>query len=234
MISLYTRYILPLVVIFFIACGHTDRSSRTTAEETPLTPEQRQQDTIPSKTKTIVFFGNSLTAGYGLDDPKESFPAIIQTKIDALGLPYHVVNAGLSGETSAGGNERIDWLLQHPVDIFILELGANDGLRGIDPKSTYKNLHQIVQKVKKKYPDCAFVLAGMLVPPNVGEEYFEEFKAIYPKLAKEQQMELIPFLLEDVAGVQTLNQADGIHPTKAGQVIVAENVWTILQPMLKP
>ncbi|MFD2966071.1 arylesterase [Sphingobacterium bambusae] len=233
MISLYRRCFFLFVVIFSISCSNTNSSSGSTAENSDSDSTQQSQNNPSTKSKTILFFGDSLTAGYGLEDPKDAFPELIQAKIDSLNLPYTVVNAGLSGETSAGGNERIDWLLQNPVDIFILELGANDGLRGIDPTSTYENLRQIVQKVKEKYPSCQLVLAGMLVPPNVGEDYFGEFKALFPKLAKEQQMELIPFLLDGVAGQAPLNQADGIHPTEAGQVKVADNVWKVLQPLLK-
>ncbi len=234
MISLYRRCFFLFVVIFSISCSNTNSSSESTTQNSGRDSTQQSSDNTSTTSKTILFFGDSLTAGYGLDDPKDAFPGLIQAKIDSLDLPYNVVNAGLSGETSAGGNERIDWLLQNPVDIFILELGANDGLRGIDPNSTYKNLRQIVHKVKDKYPSCQLLLAGMLVPPNVGKAYFKEFKEIFPKLATEQQMTLIPFLLDGVAGQATLNQADGIHPTKTGQVKVADNVWKVLQPLLKP
>jgi acyl-CoA thioesterase I len=230
MISLYKHCLFLFVVIFSIACTHSGQGTRDepTQDTTVASPAKKESN------KTILFFGNSLTAGYGLDDPQEAFPALIQTKIDALNLPYQVVNAGLSGETSAGGNERIDWLLKNPVDIFVLELGANDGLRGVEPTNTYQNLRSIVKKVTEKYPSCKLVLAGMLVPPNVGKQYYEEFQAIYPALAKDQNMHLIPFLLQDVAGVRNLNQSDGIHPTKEGQVKVAENVWKTIQPLLQP
>lgn len=230
MISLYKHCLFLFVVIFSIACTNGGKGvSNESQQDAPIVSTTRKDSS-----KTILFFGNSLTAGYGLDDPQNAFPALIQAKIDALNLPYKVVNAGLSGETSAGGNERIDWLLKNPVDIFVLELGANDGLRGVEPANTYQNLRSIVKKVSEKYPSCKLVLAGMLVPPNVGKKYFDEFKAIYPALAKDQHMHLIPFLLQDVAGVQNLNQSDGIHPTKEGQIKVAENVWKTIQPLLQP
>ncbi|KAA3438372.1 arylesterase [Rufibacter hautae] len=185
----------------------------------------------PQPMKNILFFGNSLTAGYGLN-PSESFPALIQKKIDSLDLSYKAINAGLSGETSAGGKNRIDWLLRQPVDIFVLELGANDGLRGIPPSETKKNLQAIVDKVKAKYPDAKLVMAGMEVPPNMGGKYASEFRVIFRQLAEENNMALVPFLLEGVGGVRSLNQADGVHPTAAGQKILANNVWEVLEGLL--
>jgi acyl-CoA thioesterase I len=182
-------------------------------------------------TKTILFFGNSLTAGYGLD-PDESFPSLIQRKIDSLSLPYQVVNAGVSGETSAGGNARINWILKQPVDVFVLELGANDGLRGVPVKETRKNLQSIIDKVKAKYPEAKLVMAGMLVPPNMGADYANSFRDIFPELAKKNNMALVQFLLEGVGGVRALNLPDGIHPSAGGQKIVANNVWSVLQPIL--
>ncbi|GGH25946.1 arylesterase [Sphingobacterium alkalisoli] len=182
--------------------------------------------------KLILFFGNSLTAGYGLDGQEDAFPALIQAKIDSLKLPYDCINAGLSGETSAGGKERIDWLLKQPIDIFVLELGANDGLRGIPNSTTYENLSNIIEKVKKANPKCKLVLAGMMVPPSMGKTYFDNFKDIYPRLADEYDMALVPFLLDKVAGIENLNQTDGVHPTDEGQKIVAENVWPVLKPLL--
>ena len=184
-----------------------------------------------AKKKTIVFFGNSLTAGYGLS-PSEAFPAIIQNKIDSLGLPYKVINAGVSGETSSGGNGRIDWILKQPLDIFVLELGANDGLRGIPLSQTRESLQSIIDKVKAKNPGAKMVLAGMQIPPNMGASYTTEFRDIYPELAKKNEMILIPFILEGVGGEVKLNQQDGIHPTAEGHVIVAQNIWRLLQPVL--
>lgn len=181
--------------------------------------------------KNILFFGTSLTAGLGLD-PSEAYPALIQNRIDSLKLPYKVINAGLSGETSAAGKGRIDWLLKQPVAVFVLELGANDGLRGIPVTETYKNLQFIIDKVKAKYPDAKLVLAGMQVPPNMGNPYASDFKNMFPALAEKNSMVLIPFLLDKVGGVPKLNQADGIHPTAEGDKILAENVWVKLKDVL--
>lgn len=181
--------------------------------------------------KTILFFGNSLTAGYGLE-PNEAFTALLQRRIDSIGLHYTTINAGVSGETTAGGNGRIDWILKSPVDVFVLELGANDGLRGIPVTETRKNLQAIIDKVKAKYPQAKLVLAGMMVPPNMGATYSTDFRNIYPELASKNNMVLIPFLLEGVGGVPLLNQDDGIHPNAAGEKIVAENIWKVLQKVL--
>jgi acyl-CoA thioesterase-1 len=158
---------------------------------------------------------------------------MIQNKIDSLGLPYQVVNAGVSGETSSGGKTRIDWILQQPVDIFVLELGANDGLRGIPLSETKKNLQEIIDKVKAKYPDAKLVFAGMQIPPSMGQTYTTEFKNIYTELAEKNSMTLIPFLLEGVGGEPELNQQDGIHPNKEGSRLVAENVWQKLEKLLR-
>ena len=215
--------------ILFFSCGNT------TQQKTEESGSQTAADTTANNeeaAKTILFFGNSLTAGLGLDSPDLSFPGLIQQRIDSLQLPYRVINGGLSGETSSGGNERIDWLLNQQIDIFVLELGANDGLRGIPTKETHQNLQHIIDKVKSTYPACKLVLAGMMVPPSMGSDYGREFNAIFPALAKDNAMALIPFLLEGVAGETTLNQGDGIHPTAAGHQIVADNVWRVLEPLL--
>ncbi|QNF35760.1 arylesterase [Adhaeribacter swui] len=181
--------------------------------------------------KSILFFGNSLTAGYGLQ-PSEAFPALIQKKIDSLNLPYKVINAGLSGETSAGGKSRIDWLLKQPVDVFVLELGANDGLRGIPPQSTKDNLQAIIDKVKAKYPEVKIVLAGMEIPPSMGGAYAAQFRVVFRQLAEKNNIAFIPFLLEGVAGERSLNQGDGVHPTAKGQEILAKNTWEVLKEVL--
>ncbi|QRR01181.1 arylesterase [Dyadobacter sandarakinus] len=186
----------------------------------------------PAKKKTIVFFGNSLTAAYGLDDPSLGFAGLIQKRIDSLKLNYKVINAGVSGETTAGGNGRIDWLLKQPLDIFVLELGGNDGLRGIPVSETRKNLQAIMDKVKAKYPAAQIVLAGMQIPPNMGQQYASDFRQVYAALAKENNVKLIPFLLEGVGGESKLNQPDGIHPTAEGHRILAENVWVIIKDLL--
>ncbi len=181
--------------------------------------------------KNILFFGNSLTAGYGLD-PELAFPELIQQKIDGEKMNFTVINAGLSGETSAGGLSRIDWVLSQSVDVFVLELGANDGLRGLPLASTRKNLQGILDKVKLKYPNVEIVIAGMMVPPNMGETYSKEFGEIYPELARKNNAALIPFLLEGVAGNPDLNLPDGVHPNVKGHQIVADNVWKALKPFL--
>ncbi len=193
--------------------------------------DTQQEKLAPSPKKNIVFFGNSLTAGYGLD-PSEAFPSLIQARLDSLGLPYKVINAGVSGETTADGLSRIDWILQQPVVVFILELGGNDGLRGIPVNETSKNLQEIIQKVKEKYPHSKIILTGMLVPPSMGNTYSVQFRALFPQLAQKNNLYLLPFLLEGVGGVPELNQADGIHPTAKGDRIVAENVWSILKDIL--
>lgn len=221
--------ISAVFVVFLLAsCNNSSPQQNSQAPS-----DSTSQDTAKTESsKRILFFGNSLTAGLGLDDQSEAFPALIQAKIDSLGLGYTCINAGLSGETSAGGKDRIDWLLKDKIDVFVLELGANDGLRGISPDATYQNLNEIVNKVKKAYPDCKLVLTGMMVPPSMGDQYFKDFAAIFPKLAKEQNMTLVPFLLDKVAGIQSLNQGEGVHPTKEGQQILAENVWTHLKTIL--
>ena len=183
------------------------------------------------KTKTILFFGNSLTAGYGLT-PSEAFPALIQGKLDSLKLPYKVINAGVSGETSSGGNSRIDWILRQPLDVFVLELGGNDGLRGIPLSETKKNLQSIIDKVKAKNPTARLLIAGMQIPPNMGQKYTTEFRSVFPDLAKKNGVALLPFLLQGVGGEEKLNQQDGIHPTAEGHKIVAENVWKELEKLL--
>jgi acyl-CoA thioesterase-1 len=186
-----------------------------------------------ANTKTIVFFGDSLTAGYGLDDPAtEAFSALIQQKIHAANLPWHVVNAGLSGETTAGGRRRVEWVLRQPIDIFVLELGGNDGLRGIPISDTRTNLQAIISLVRTKYPTVRIIIAGMQIPTNLGADYINAFRDIFPALARDNQLVVIPFLLKGVGGHPDLNQVDGIHPTAAGHALVAENVWEILRPLL--
>lgn len=180
----------------------------------------------------ILFFGDSITAGYGVEDG-QAFPELIQQKVDSMGWNFRVVNAGLSGETTAGGLRRVDWILRQPFDLFVLELGANDGLRGIDPASTRKNLQGIIEKVEAGRPDARIILAGMQVPPNLGPEYTAQFRQIYPDLAREYELDLIPFLLEQVGGEEDLNQSDGIHPNARGHRVIAETVWEYLLPLLE-
>ncbi|MFN8889522.1 MAG: arylesterase [Cyclobacteriaceae bacterium] len=181
--------------------------------------------------KTILFFGDSLTAGYGLS-AENAFPALIEKELNKSQKRVRVINGGLSGETSAGGLSRIDWVLKQHVDIFVLELGANDGLRGLPLDQTRKNLQGIIDKVKAKNPKVKLVLTGMMVPPNMGKAYSDEFKEIFPALAKKNNATLMPFLLEGVGGDEKLNQADGIHPNEAGHKIVAKNLGAILSKLL--
>jgi acyl-CoA thioesterase-1 len=181
--------------------------------------------------KVILFYGDSLTAGYGLSQ-EEAFPALIEKKLNKEQKIAKVVNAGLSGETSAGGLTRLDWVIRQHIDVFILELGANDGLRGLPLAQTEKNLQQIIDKVKAKFPKVKIVIAGMMVPPNMGPEYTAKFRRIFPELAKKNNATLIPFLLQDVAGDEKLNLGDGIHPNPEGHKIVADNVLKIIQPLL--
>ena len=182
--------------------------------------------------KTILFFGDSITAGYGLEK-EQAFPALIQNKIDSLGYSYNVVNAGLSGETSAGGLRRIDWVTRQRIDIFVLELGGNDGLRGIDPESTKENLIKIIQKVRSKYPDVKILFTGMQAPPNMGIDYTEKFQNIFYTVADSFDVHFYPFILEDVAGYDELNLPDGIHPTAEGHRIIAENLWPKLEAIIE-
>jgi acyl-CoA thioesterase-1 len=219
------RIISAIAFYFFIAGCNNEKTADTAATDSAKNPA------APAKTKTIVFFGNSLTAGYGLS-PSQAFPALIQKKIDSLGLPYKVINAGVSGETSSGGNSRVDWILKQPVDIFILELGGNDGLRGLPISETRKSLQSIIDKVKAKYPDATVVLAGMQLPPSMGEKYTSEFSDIFPDLAAKNRIPLIPFILEGVGGERSLNLEDGIHPTAEGHRIIAENVWSEINDLL--
>ncbi|MEO7988373.1 MAG: arylesterase [Chryseolinea sp.] len=181
--------------------------------------------------KVILFYGDSLTAGYGLST-EESFPNQVEKKLKEKGKTVKVVNAGLSGETSAGGLSRLDWVLRQPIDIFILELGANDGLRGLPLDQTETNLQKIIDKVKVKNPKVKIVIAGMMVPPNMGPDYTTKFKKVFPTLAKKNNASLIPFLLQDVGGIEKLNIADGIHPNAEGHKIVANTVLKTIEPLL--
>jgi acyl-CoA thioesterase-1 len=219
---------LFVLSLALLSCGN--QQSKSNKDKTLDSADQKTA-TIAKEQKNILFFGTSLTAGYGLD-PTEAYPALIQNRIDSLQMPYKVINGGLSGETSAGGKGRIDWLLKQRVDIFVLELGANDGLRGLPVSQTIKNLQDIIDRVKAKYPDAKLVIAGMQVPPNMGAKYASDFKNMFPDLAKKNQMALIPFLLDKVGGIPKLNQADGIHPTAEGDKILAENVWVVLKGLL--
>jgi acyl-CoA thioesterase-1 len=223
------RHVICPIIIMLASC----HNNTNTTSPTPDTPATTATSSTPADTrKTIIFFGNSLTAGYGLD-PNQSFPTLIGRRLDSLHLPYKVVNAGVSGETSAGGASRISWTLRQPADIFLLELGANDGLRGIPVTSTRDNLQSIIDTVRHRYPSCKIILAGMRVPPNMGSTYSSAFHDIFTQLAQTNHISLIPFILDGVGGDPSLNQADGIHPNFTGEKIVTETVWKALQPYLK-
>lgn len=223
------KHWITLIVLTGIlqACSNSGNKDKQVNADTAKTATQQTTQSV----KNILFFGTSLTAGLGLD-PTEAYPALIQNRIDSLKLSYKVINGGLSGETSAAGKGRIEWLLKQKVDIFVLELGSNDGLRGVPVAETTKNLQSIIDSVKAKYPDVKMIMAGMQMPPSMGTKYASDFKNMFPELAKKNNMELIPFLLDKVGGIPKLNQADGIHPTAEGDKILAENVWTVLKPLL--
>lgn len=205
--------LILLLPVILLAASH--------ASETTATPPKR-----------ILVIGDSIAAGYGLD-PDESFPALLDQKIRDAGLNYTVVNAGVSGDTTAGGLRRISWLMRQPIDILILELGGNDGLRGIPPEETEKNLRGIIDKVREKYPSTKIVISGMQMPENMGTDYTTKFRELFHRVAKEKNTALIPFLLEGVGGKAELNQPDRIHPTAEGHRLIAETVWKILHPLLK-
>lgn len=221
-------YFFSLLLLF--SCGgKATPKSEDGATDSVDSPTEAVSKT---KNKTIIFFGDSLTAGLGLD-PQEAFPAVIQDTLDSLGMNYTVINSGLSGETTASGRNRLDWVLNQKADVFVLELGANDGLRGIPLEETRTNLQAIIDAVQEKNPNTQIVLAGMQIPPNMGQDYTSEFRKIFPELAERNTLPLIPFLLEGVAGNPELNQEDGIHPTVEGQKIVADNVWAVLEGVLR-
>jgi Lysophospholipase L1 and related esterases len=182
--------------------------------------------------RVILFLGDSITAGNGLE-LSQAFPALVQEKINAKSWRFKVVNAGQSGDTSAGALDRLDWLLKNRVEVLVLELGGNDGLRGLPVEGTRKNLQSIIDRTKEKYPEAKIIIAGMKVPPNMGREYADKFEAVFADLARKNKAPLIPFVLDGVAGVPALNLPDGIHPTAKGQQIVAANVWKTLEPVLR-
>jgi acyl-CoA thioesterase-1 len=233
------RHVICPIILMLSACNNHRNSSSTsntdTSDATSATPSSPATTATPSTPadtrKTIIFFGNSITAGYGLG-PEQAFPTLIGRRLDSLHLPYKVINAGISGETSAGGKSRLSWTLRQPVDIFVLELGANDGLRGIPVNSTRDNLQAIIDTVRHRYPACKIILAGMLVPPSMGSTYSSAFQDIFTQLAHSSDISLIPFLLDGVGGDPSLNQPDGIHPNYSGEKIVTETVWKALRPLL--
>ncbi|NRR93043.1 arylesterase [Winogradskyella undariae] len=227
----FIKFCYFIILFLVVSCGENNTEKKI--NEAKSEKETEQTEATDASTKTILCFGDSITAGYGLDDVTDAFPGVIQQKIDSLGLDYTVVNSGVSGETTAGGRGRIDWILNQKVDIFILELGANDGLRGVNLVETTMNLQAIIDAVKAKSPKTKIVLAGMQLPPNMGQEYTRDFKQIFMNVAEKNEIELIPFILEDVGGIAELNQKDGIHPTVEGHKLVANTVWKTLEPLLE-
>jgi len=181
---------------------------------------------------TVVFLGTSLTAGLGLE-PEEAFPALLQERIDSASLPFQVVNAGLSGETSAGALRRTAWLLRQPIDVLVLETGANDGLRGLNVDTTKANIQSIISRVMAVKPTARIMIVQMEAPPNLGTGYTSRFRAMFPDLARANDVTLLPFLLDGVAGDRALNQNDGIHPTAEGARRVADNLWPLIERELR-
>ena len=220
---------LTVAVVTFVGCGGdtpapVDRSSAA--------PSAITSSAVPAREARpkVVFLGDSLTAGLGLD-LGQAYPALLQQKIDEDGLGFEVVNAGVSGDTSAGGLSRLDWALEGDVRVLVVALGGNDGLRGLPPSELKKNLSTIIERAQARH--IKVILAGMESPPNFGQRYNVEFHKVYPSLAAQYGVPLIPFLLQDVAGIDSLNQRDGIHPTAEGARTVADTVWTVLRPTLK-
>jgi acyl-CoA thioesterase-1 len=225
-------YLIALLSVLLIACGTDDEPTDDAGGDTPpVAMRDSVSSNVESNDKIILFLGNSLSAGLGVDSDA-AFPSLIQQKIDSLGWDFRVVNAGVSGETSSGGLGRIEWVLREKVDVLVLELGGNDGLRGISADVTKRNLQEIVSRTRGVYPDAEIVLAGMQIPPNLGAEYTAQFRDVFPELALRNDIHLIPFLLEGVGGVDSMMQDDGIHPNTAGHRKVAENVWEVLDPIL--
>lgn len=225
--SYMLKFCYLCLILFIVSCGNESKK----VEEVKNEEKSQTDSAVENKKKTILFFGNSLTAGMGLEI-EEAFPALIQKKLDSMSGEFKVINAGLSGETTASGKNRLSWVLKQKVDIFVLELGANDGLRGIPLSETRNNLQKMIDLVRDHNPEVKILLTGMQIPPNMGQDYTSEFKKIFPDLAEKNKIQLVPFLLEDVAGIPELNQSDGIHPTAEGQTILAENVWNVLQTMI--
>lgn len=216
-----------IALILASACRESRQQAAGSSDSSPRSPAPSTQ---PDSRPAIVFLGTSLTAGYGLGDPNLAYPALIQAKLDSAGRNFRVVNAGLSGESSAGALDRIEWLLSRDrVAVLVVETGANDGLRGQDPDSVRARIQSILDRARRIDPPPRLVIAGMEAIPNLGPAYVRRFRAIYPSLARANDAALIPFLLEGVAGVDSLNQEDGIHPTARGQRIVAENVWRVIE-----
>ncbi|EOQ87841.1 GDSL-like protein [Leptospira yanagawae serovar Saopaulo str. Sao Paulo = ATCC 700523] len=218
------RYLFTLFILFFlIVCGKPSEPKN----EIPSQTNELNQ------TKRIVYFGDSLTAGYGLANYEDAWPHILTNKINSEGYSYQMTNAGVSGDTTSGGLGRLEWVLAEKPTVFLLELGANDMLRGISPSVTKENLRTMIRQIKSQYPNTKILLVGMVATPNMGKKYANAFNSIYPELAKEEAVPLVPFILEKVASIRKLNQKDGIHPTEEGHKLVADTVYPYLKPLLE-
>src|SRR5688500_823845 len=230
------RIIAVSLAAVLTACAAEPQTTPATSERAvpaaTSSPSGSSSEPATDRRRNVLFVGTSLTAGYGVGEDV-AFPAVIQQKIDSAGLPFRVVNAGISGETSAGGLRRIDWSLQQPLDVLVLELGANDGLRGIDPAEMRRNLDAILKRTRDRYPTAAIVLTGMEAPPNLGDVYTSQFRSAFADLAREHGALLVPFLLEGVAAQPGFNIEDGIHPNLQGHRIIADNVWRVLGRLLR-
>ena len=225
------KRVLALLVLLAatVGCARPERDAAEREPEHPLPPRADARDATPAARPRVVFLGDSLTAGYGLAK-EQSVPALIQRRIDEGGYEYEVVNQGVSGDTSAGGVSRLDWSLEGDVKVLVLELGGNDGLRGLPVDSTRRNLDEIITRAKAR--GVRVLLAGMEAPPNHGPVYTAEFREAFRDLARTHQIALVPFYLEGVAGIPALNQSDGIHPNVDGNAIVERTIWTHLEPLL--
>ena len=214
-----------------LACGQ-GRNIATAGRDSVKSDTTSSASSLSSRAPTVVFFGTSLTAGPGLE-PEQAYPALVEKLAARDGTPIKAINAGLSGETTAGAVRRIDWVLKNPADVVVIETGANDALRGLSPDSARSNIERIVASVKQRQPHARIALIQMEAPPNFGSPYTRRFHSIYGEVAKRENLYLMPFLLNNVAGISRLNQPDGVHPNAAGEKIVADNVWKSLSPLIK-
>jgi acyl-CoA thioesterase-1 len=225
-----TRFLVLPSVLLVAACSVQAPSGDTE----PASPSAgtAAATAVPDDRPVVVFLGTSLTAGLGLGSDEDTYVARVAELADSAGTPIRAVNAGVSGETSAGGLRRLDWVLRESVDVLVVELGANDGLRGQDPFALQRNLTEIVRRTHTRYPEAKIVLAGMEAPPNLGPLYTAAFHQVFPSVAEAEQTHLIPFILDGVAGIPSLNQSDGIHPTAEGHRVMARHVWSVLGPLV--
>jgi acyl-CoA thioesterase-1 len=227
----FIKYALLTTVLACSQDGSARTDSGASAQASEATNDARRTPTNDAR-RTLLFVGTSLTAGYGLD-PDSAYPQLIQRMIDSAGLAYQVINAGVSGETSSSLLRRMDWLLRQSFDMVVIETGANDGLRGIPIETMQSNIQLIVERVRAARPSARVVLVQMEAPPNLGRSYTQRFRAVFPELAARNEVALLPFILDGVAGRRELNQGDGIHPNMAGERIVARNVWKGLRPLMQ-